>query len=366
MPEKLPSKPKAKLSSEFRVIVFIIILCFVCGLLLAVVAFTLQESQDEAKEFDRNKQMLIAAKILNQEGYFEVLEDQKISPAYFDPEKKRIVPFKEEKIPPKATEEEIKEISKLRIRPLLTDSKGAVTTFEKEGISLPEYLAENKKGGYAPLPLKLFYALLPNDPAIENLSAEDIANDLSKVETLVIPVSGFGLWAPIYGYLAVSNDGDTIIGTTWYEHAETPGLGANITAPWWQKQFYGKLIFQESSNGKTQFNTAPLGIIVVKGKVKDAFGDSPKAKSAVDGISGATSTGDGVTAAYKASLNPYRSLFIRIHELNNSKKAVAKVAFGSKCKDAESVSCKELFLKTCICWSKRCAARSKSISKECV
>ena len=80
------------------------------------------------------------------------------------------------------------------------------------------------------------------------------------------------------------------------------------------------MIFQESSGGKlnggkTNFATAPLGITVVKGRVKDRFGDSAPSKSAVDGISGATFTGDGVTNAYKESLAPYRPLFIKIHEL---------------------------------------------------
>ena len=57
-----------------------------------------------------------------------------------------------------------------------------------------------------------------------------------------------------------------------------------------------------------------MGIIVVKGKVVDVYRNTPKAKSAVDGISGATLTSDGVTAAYKDSLTPYREFLIKVHK----------------------------------------------------
>lgn len=298
-------------SSNMKVVSFIIVLCLVCGFLLASVSFALQKTQNEAKEFDRNKQMLIAAKVIHPNGYFEIQGKEGFVAACYDKEKKILIPSQ---TPCKATQEEIKEEANLRIHSLLTNEKGEITTFEKEKISLSDYLSENKKIGYASLPWKLFYAILPNEPTNINITSEQVASDLSLAESFVIPISGFGLWAPIYGYLAIQADGNTVIGTTWYEHAETPGLGANITEPWWQKQFEGKLIFQESTQGKTNFAKAPLGIIVVKGKVKDVFGQSAKSKNAVDGMSGATSTGDGVTSAYKDSLAPYRPLLVRIHD----------------------------------------------------
>ena len=61
----------------------------------------------------------------------------------------------------------------------------------------------------------------------------------------------------------------------------------------------------ESPDGKTDFKTAPLGITVVKGKVSEVLGNSPKAKSAVDGMAGATLTGNGVTDAYRDVLSAY-------------------------------------------------------------
>ena len=63
-----------------------------------------------------------------------------------------------------------------------------------------------------------------------------------------------------------------------------------------------------------------MGIIVVKGKVSDVYGTTPKARSAVDGISGATLTGNGVTAAYHNSLTPYRAFLTKINEQSGEKK----------------------------------------------
>lgn len=309
------SPPKAA-TSDFQVLAFIVALCFVCAFLLAVVAYILKDKQQAAKEFDQSKQMLIATKILNHGGYFEILQEDGASvPAQFDPEKKILIPVEKAT---KATDEQIKSISALRIRPLLTDDAGNVFTLQEKGLNLAEYLSENKKVGYANQPLKLFYAILPNSEETSSLTEADVAKELNKISSFVIPVSGFGLWGPIYGYIALAKDADHVIGTTWYEHAETPGLGANITESWWQKQFYGKVIFQESPSGTTDFKTADIGLVVVKGKVVDVFGNAPKAKSAVDGMSGATLTGDGVTAAYRNSLTPYRPFLIKIH---NEKKS---------------------------------------------
>ena len=60
--------------------------------------------------------------------------------------------------------------------------------------------------------------------------------------------------------------------------------------------------------------TAPVGITVVRGKVVEVVGDNPKAFSAVDGMPGATLTGNGVTKAYKDTLAPYRPFFIKLSE----------------------------------------------------
>lgn len=306
-----------KPQTDVQIIIFVIALCLSCGLLLAAVSFGLRSPQKNARDFDQSKQMLVAAKILNHAGYFEIQqEDGKYAIGEFDAATKTLSKAKDQKHAVKASKEAINLLSTTRIRPLMVDKAGQLFTPETARVKLQEYLEQHKKQGYAHLDFKLLYAILPNDLKAQNLEAQDIIQDLTRIDAVVIPVSGYGLWGPIYGYIALKSDGNTVIGTTWYEHGETPGLGANITEAWWQKQFFGKEIFQPIANGKTDFATANIGIVVVKGQVKDIFGNSPKARNAVDGMSGATMTGDGVAKAYHNSLDPYRPFLIRLQKAN--------------------------------------------------
>jgi Na+-transporting NADH:ubiquinone oxidoreductase subunit C len=276
-------------SSEkpWKVVAFIILLCTVCGAFLATASYTLKKPQEAAKEFDQSKQMLIAAGILTHKGNFQLLENGSFVPAIWDTQQECLVKSTFQK----AKEEEILSVAKRRISPLLVDEEGNTFSFAEKNMNLQEYLQQHKKEGFSDLPLKLAYAI--------------VGNGTSEVEAYVLPVSGFGLWAPLYGYIALENDGNHVRGTTWYDHGETPGLGANITEAWWQEQFYNKEIFQGSE---------PVGITVVKGKVADVYGNQNKGRNAVDGMSGATLTGDGVTAAYKKSLAGYRRFLIRLYQ----------------------------------------------------
>ena len=139
--------------------------------------------------------------------------------------------------------------------------------------------------------------LQDNSKYINLSSAEDIATikvreNYSKVfleyrddelNTVILPVRGYGLWGILYGYLAISNDLNTIVGLEFYEHKETPGLGAEIDNPAWKALWNGKKLFDDEGN---------LLIKVVKGKVAMNEADS---YYKVDGLSGATLTSNGVT-----------------------------------------------------------------------
>ena len=46
----------------------------------------------------------------------------------------------------------------------------------------------------------------------------------------------------IYGFFALESDGNTVAGITFYDHGETPGLGAECEKPWFQNNFVGKLL----------------------------------------------------------------------------------------------------------------------------
>ena len=96
----------------------------------------------------------------------------------------------------------------------------------------------------------------------------------------VIPVRGKGLWGPIWGYIALRSNFNTIYGTNFSHDSETPGLGAEIATRQFQKQFIGKKIFNEQG----EF----VSVNVVKG------GAPSDASHAVDGISGGTITSNGV------------------------------------------------------------------------
>ncbi len=122
-----------------------------------------------------------------------------------------------------------------------------------------------------------------------------------NIEAYCIPVVGKGLWSTLYGYLALKNDLNTVAGLTFYKHGETPGLGAEIEKKWFQKDFVGKKILNEKNE--------LVSVKVVKGKVKP---NSPDISHEVDGISGATLTGNGVTKLLKKCLSLYEPYFKNI------------------------------------------------------
>ena len=110
-----------------------------------------------------------------------------------------------------------------------------------------------------------------------------LVKENGQVQRIILPVHGYGLWSTMYGLLALADDGRTITGITFYEHAETPGLGDAIVDPDWQAGFIDKLAYDDERQPR---------ITVIKGRVKPG---SPEARYQVDGISGATLTSNGVT-----------------------------------------------------------------------
>ena len=109
----------------------------------------------------------------------------------------------------------------------------------------------------------------------------------------IIPMRGKGLWGPVWGYLALESDGNTVVGATFDHKSETPGLGAEITTPMFTDQFPGKKI-SEAGMFKS--------ISVVKAGT--SAGDY-----AVDGISGGTITSNGVNDMLTDCLAPYAEYF---------------------------------------------------------
>lgn len=307
----------SQVPSNRQTIVFMMVLSLVCATILSLLASSLAEPQERARDLYRSKQMLVAARMLNLDtGEFQVQEGKEFVPAHLDA-KGALVPGSTGK---PATEADILKIYADQIRPLLVDNKGDMHTFEELKINRDTYIAENRKLGYSKLPNKLIYAILPPGQA----GGTPIG--------YVIPINGLGLWNVIYGYLAISANGNDVIGISWYEHSETPGLGGNISEAPWQALFPGKQIFQSAGNAAPDPKTAGLGVVVVRGRVSEVYGDSPKAKSAVDGMAGATLTGNGVTDAYRDVLAQYRPFLIKLFDKADKRadpKAAAPVKGGS-------------------------------------
>ena len=115
-----------------------------------------------------------------------------------------------------------------------------------------------------------------------------------------IPVRGKGLWGPIWGYVALEADMNTVYGASFGHKGETPGLGAEIDGEEFQKQFVGKKILDESGNF--------VSVKVIKG------GAAPENLHGVDAISGGTITSNGVTEMLKRTIGNYLPYFKTMKE----------------------------------------------------
>ena len=108
----------------------------------------------------------------------------------------------------------------------------------------------------------------------------------------VIPVYGMGLWGPIWGYIALDADKNTIYGAYFNHESETAGLGAESKdSKAWQEQFKGKRIFLEGSD--------KIAIAVRK------TSDIRNPNSECDAVTGATLTSDGVSLMLQECFNKY-------------------------------------------------------------
>lgn len=101
-----------------------------------------------------------------------------------------------------------------------------------------------------------------------------------KLQQVILPIRGYGLWSTLWGFIALDADLVTIRGITYYEHGETPGLGGEVDNTDWKQQWKGKKAFDPK--GK-------VAIRVIKGKAP------ADAEHEIDGLSGATITSQGVT-----------------------------------------------------------------------
>jgi len=234
--------------SNTYIIVYSAVLTIILGLLLSGSAQVLGPWQQEAIALDKKKQILGA-----------VISAEEIAAM---------------------TPEQVNKFYETRISSTVVDLSGAEIT--KEGITAEkveiakDYKKPAEERSY---PVFIFHA----------------EGNPEAVESYIFPMYGAGLWDAIWGYLALETDMNTIGGITLAHAAETPGLGARITEAKVQERYVGKKIFDESG--------ALIAVMMQKGEGKEYGDDAHK----VDGMSGATITGNGVNNMLKAYMGYYES-----------------------------------------------------------
>lgn len=129
-----------------------------------------------------------------------------------------------------------------------------------------------------------------------------ICTDNSGSPKYIIPLSGSGLWGPIWGYISIENDGNTVYGAYFAHQGETPGLGAEIEKPQFQKQFQGKHFFIDG---------AFTPIAVQKAGQKPQNG-----ADYVDAVSGGTITSKGVQSMLQNCVKPYAQFLESLNSKN--------------------------------------------------
>ena len=120
-----------------------------------------------------------------------------------------------------------------------------------------------------------------------------LVKDGDKLEQIILPVYGKGLWSTMLGYLAVAPDGNTIKGLRFYSHAETPGLGDQMDKEQWRALWVGKQVYGSGDEPE---------IRVVRGPVPAG---APNPQHLIDGMSGATLTGNGVSGLVRYWTGPH-------------------------------------------------------------
>lgn len=240
------------------------ILCVVCSAVVSVAAVGLRDRQEQNKVLDRQKNILDATGLARGEYGLPAAELSK---------------------------EQIEELTGWISEKLVDLETGEYVTDMDPADYDPREAAEKPDSSIA-------ITDVVYDPGVDR--REKIAKvyvvkkpgSEGDFQQIVLPVYGKGLWSTLYGYLALRSDLQTIQGLTFYQHAETPGLGGEVDNPAWKAQWEGQQLYDDEGQ--------PAAIV--------AKGPAPSGSVyAVDGLSGATITSRGVTnlLRYWASENGY-------------------------------------------------------------
>jgi Na+-transporting NADH:ubiquinone oxidoreductase subunit C len=225
----------------------------VCSVFVALSVVLLRPRQEENRRLDRMRNVLAAAALLDQSD------------------------------PPPSVEE----LFNARVRPIVVT---LATGQESSAVPALEYdqrrAAQDPSSSAPPDPDPARVRRVPALGAVYLVLAES-----SYVSALVLPVHGAGLWGQMYGYLALDIDGRTILGVSFYEHQETPGLGAEIENERYVRRWIGRQV--TDGEGTIRFEVT-----------KDNVGPPEEDPHRVDAITGATQTSNGLTELVRFWLGP--------------------------------------------------------------
>ncbi len=101
-----------------------------------------------------------------------------------------------------------------------------------------------------------------------------------RIELIILPVSGRGYQSTLRAWLVLDGDTRSVRALKFYQHGETPGVGARIEEPDWEAQWQDREIYDEDG-------VLRIGVRTLGASADDAYYQ-------VDGISGATRTALGV------------------------------------------------------------------------
>lgn len=230
-------------NSNIYQILYAAVMVLLVGSVLALIYMALKPKQDENIANDTRKQILSALHI-------PAPDDSQVKATY----------------------------EKYVIQDLLVDTEGNITDSAKN-VAFDVEMKKNVKAAERKLPVM---KCKMEDGAIK----------------YVLPVYGAGLWGPIWGYVAVNDDGNTIYGANFSHEGETPGLGARIADQDFQDEFVDKHLFLEG-----EFK----GVVVLKKGQKSTTG-----ADVVDALTGATITSQGVSAMLEDCLAPYKGFLMKL------------------------------------------------------
>ncbi|MBD5771582.1 Na(+)-translocating NADH-quinone reductase subunit C [Marinomonas colpomeniae] len=232
-----------------KTIIVALSLCLVCSIFVAAAAVGLKPIQNANKDLDRKRNILSAANMLDSNTSIDTV---------FESIETRIVNLETGAF---ATQAELDEAG---IKP---------ATYDQQAAAKDPQLSVALAGSEDPASIKR---------RAKFASVYLVKSDIG-IDRVILPVHGYGLWSTMYGFIALEDDFNTVIGFGFYDQGETPGLGGEVDNPNWKALWKGKKVYNNQGQAIIQ---------LAKGGVDNS---DPQAVYKVDGLSGATLTSRGVT-----------------------------------------------------------------------